>query len=503
MPRRADRGHASLPFGEPVAQGASRVAGAGTAPADGGGQELPGNPWLTIAGLYDRVDRALAGALPADQVWVRGEVQSISDRTGHCYMDLVDPADGGGEPGRVPVLKAKCWRTTWAAVRRQLATAGAEITPGTVVLVRGTLDVYRPRGEIGFIVSQVDVTALLGAMAERRRALVEALRAEGLLDRNRSRPEPALPLRVGLVASPGTEGYKDFLGQLDASGYAFRVTVVPATVQGTLAPESVASAIAALGAAVVDVVVVVRGGGARGDLLAFDSEPVARAIATSALPVWTGIGHSGDQSVADLVAQHAHSTPTACGHAVVARVAEAARALGDASRSVLAGATQALERSHRAHVDARRRLAGAARGQLDRGAGAVSGRAIRLASQGRRAVQRAEDRVRQQAARPVPLVRLGLAAAARTVEGRRRLLAAYDVGRQLRRGYTLTYDAAGRVLRSVRQVQVGGSLATRFADGSARSTVAAVDVAPATGGAGGAAAEPGDAGPWPPEEERR
>ena len=131
-----------------------------------------------------------------------------------------------------------------------------------------------------------------------------------------------MPLHVGVVTSPGSEAHRDFVGQLDRSGFAFQVYFEATLVQGAEAPDQIAAALTRLRLSPIDLAVVVRGGGARGDLAAFDSEPVASAIATAPFPVWTGIGHTGDRSVADEVAHRAMITPTQCGEAVVGRVAE-------------------------------------------------------------------------------------------------------------------------------------------------------------------------------------
>ena len=203
---------------------------------------------LSISELYDEVEQALARVFPRGrQLWVRGEVQSLSDRTGHCYIDLVDPETVGER--QVPVLRVKCWESTWRPLRADLAREGIELQAGMVVVLRGTLDFYRPRAEVGFILAEVDVTALLGRLAAERAALLRRLESEGLLERNRAVPVPDVPVRVGLVASPGTEGFRDFLGQLEASGFAFSVRVVPVTVQGPSAPAALAEAIGRPGAA--------------------------------------------------------------------------------------------------------------------------------------------------------------------------------------------------------------------------------------------------------------
>src|ERR1700691_2048228 len=215
---------------------------------------------LSIAALLDQVQAAITRAFPRGQlVWVRGEVQSITDRTGHCYIDLVDPDGPRGRDAKV--LKVNCWARTWAPMKAALAGQGIVLEVGTVVTLRGRVEFYAPRAQVNFIAVDVDVDALLGRLAARRAALLKALETEGLLRRNSSLLVPALALRVGLVASPGTEGFNDFLGQLEGSGMAFTVVVVPAQVQGSAAPAALARGITALAKAACDVVVLVRGGG--------------------------------------------------------------------------------------------------------------------------------------------------------------------------------------------------------------------------------------------------
>jgi exodeoxyribonuclease VII large subunit len=438
---------------------------------------------LSIGDLYDQVEDALGRAFPRTrQLWVRGEIHSFSDQTGrsgHCYLDLVDPDDGGGpgDRGRMaPALKVKCWKGTWGPMSRSLGQEGITLAEGMVVILRGTLDLYRPKGEIGFIMSELDVTALLGRLAEQRAALLRKLESEGLLRRNASVALPQVALRIGLVASPGTEGYRDFLGQLTGSPFGFDVRVVPVTVQGGDAPAAVAKAIAAQCRTDCDVVVVVRGGGSKADLAAFDAEVVARAIATATKPVWTGIGHTGDESVADIVAHRAFITPTECGHELVLRVGHwwaenvggVATQLGRTVPALLATAQQRDSR-------ARGRLTQAARSQLriHRERLVVrTGSVTRLAPL---SLEARQTGLRTHSARLGPLGMGHLAREGDRVRSWRRLLTAYDVDRQLERGYSLTLDAQGQLVRSVSELAQGSEIVTRLADGTARSRIEVVE----------------------------
>jgi exodeoxyribonuclease VII large subunit len=446
---------------------------------------------LSISGLYARIDRALKGALPGE-VWVTGEVRSfnVSSR-GHCYLDLVDPANARDNGS--PLLKVVCWSSRWSRVRSTLDQLGIVLDAGLVVRVKGEVQLYKPRGDISLILSELDTDALLGKVAAERARLVKALVDEDLLDRNRRIPFPRLPLRVGLVASPGTEGYRDLVGSLEASGMAFDVLVAPTQVQGRRAAASVAAAIHRLQAEHCDVLVVIRGGGSKADLATFDAEPVARAIATSDTPVWTGIGHTGDQSVADEVANRSFITPTECGQElarmviefwrtsidagqVVARMAaeritSTERSLDRQRRRVETGARSQTDRHADRLVHRARTLRGAARGQVDAhrnhlsvSGGILARSALRTLSGHRLEVERRADRLAALPARR-------LEAEALRVGQWRRLLGAYDYQRQLERGYSVTRDGSGRVIRSVSGVGPGSILHTRLPDGELVSTV--------------------------------
>jgi exodeoxyribonuclease VII large subunit len=430
---------------------------------------------LSIAALYGRVQAAIGRELPrARPLWVRGEIQSISDRTGHCYIDLVDP--DGARDRDTSVLKVNCWARTWVSLKAALDRQGIVLEPGTVVTLQGRVELYTPKGQLTFIAIDVDVTALLGRLAARRAALLRALESEGLLQQNRALPVPAIPLLVGLVASRGTEGYRDFTGQLEGSGFGFRVLHVPAQVQGGGAPKQITAALSVLFGSGCDLAVVVRGGGSKGDLAAFDTELVARAIAAAPIPVWTGIGHTGDQSVADVVANRAFVTPTECGQELVARVTERWAGVVGAAGVVIQRAVEAIEYVSRRDTRTRTRLCTSARNQLDRHVERLQARSSRLATAGPRCTESASLSLTQRSSRVGPAVRGQLHRQGDRVLSWRRLLAAYDVDRQLERGYTITLDEDGSLVRSAVGLAPETVLLTRFADGTVRSKVRDVEV---------------------------
>lgn len=423
---------------------------------------------LTVGEILNRVRNAAAREFRGP-VWVVGEIRKMDDRTGTLYLDLVEHGGGRFEGGDVSVAAA-CFKTRWRRLQAELADAGAELSPGREVRILGTVTVW-DSGRVFVELTAVDVAALVGRRAAERERVIRALAAEGLLERNGRLALPAVPLRVGLVGSEGSDGHRDFTGILDRSGFAFAVTFAHAAVQGAGAGAVLARALTRLAAAGgVDVVCLVRGGGT--ELDAFDAETLARAIAGCPVPVLTGVGHTADRCVADAVAHTACPTPTACAGSLVARVEAFCGTLATTGA----------------------RLAGAGAAHLARHGDAVASRAAALARGARREVGASALEVSRQARRLSPaaaaerlatreahlmaaVLRLR-AGGQRTVEGAARLHAAqltqfraHAPDRVLSRGYSLTRTADGRLVTDSADLAPGQSVTTAFARGRATSIV--------------------------------
>jgi exodeoxyribonuclease VII large subunit len=383
--------------------------------------------------------------------WVRGEIAKVYEK-GHVYVDLVDAGSASADTKR-PVLNAHCWATPWAPMKRKLASEGVTLKPGMVVSFFGYVDVYAPQGKIGFSITDIDVEGLLGDVARRRQELIARLLEEGLLHRNKSATLTSVPLRVGLVASPGTEGFSDFTGQLLNSGFSFDVILVKTLVQGEQAPPQIASAIELLDNHGVDVICLVRGGGSKGDLACFDDERVARAIAASSIAVFTGIGHTGDESVADLVAHTAAITPTKLGEDLVGVVEAWHEAhVRLPAQHIIAFTEDVLDEATSYLGERRRTIIFAVRDRLRSEERQLLGIRERLIIQGRHIV----------------------ANATQMLASNRQLLGAYDPVRRLAQGWSITTNANGGVISSIDDVNVGDEVHILVSDGSLTTQVTAM-----------------------------
>jgi exodeoxyribonuclease VII large subunit len=454
----------------------------------------------TVGELNRLIRQALARRFP-DEVWVEGEIRGLKrhERSGHVYFELVDSSADGRQADAV--IQVALYKSDKEAVNRLLKRVGAvRMDDGVHIRIRGSIDYYPPQGRLQLRMQWIDPEHTLGRLEAERRRLLDALRVEGLIDRNRSLPYPLLPLRVGLVTSVGSAAHQDFLHELTASRMAWKVRVVHAAVQGPAAEIEVAAALRTLGASDVDVIAVVRGGGARTDLAAFDTESVARTIAALAIPVLTGIGHETDQVVADLVAARASKTPTACAAQLVADATAAHERARRAWDAIAARSSAALDRhrhdletvaTHVRHTGLRtierraehversavrvvRRATDApveARHDVDRIASAIATRGIRLLDHAD--VTEVEHRRRLVTAAPRSLRRHGSDLASRAA-----IVAAADPTRLLARGWAIVRTADGAVVASVDDLEVGDELVTTVADGSVRSTVVATHAVP-------------------------
>ena len=406
-------------------------------------------PILEVGQFYELITSHLESAFGRRQPrWVRGEVSKVFEK-GHLYVDLVDAGSRSSDAKR-PVLNAHCWTSVWGPLKRRLADEGIVIKPGSVVSFFGYVDVYAPQGKIGFTVTAIDAQGLLGDVARRRAELIARLGAEGLLETNKRVAMSPVALRVGLVASPGTEGFNDFTGQLLNSGYGFDVTVVTTLVQGEQAPGQIVSAISRLDALGLDVIALVRGGGSKGDLACFDDERVARAIAQAATPVWTGIGHTGDESVADLVAHTRAITPTKLGEELVARVtAWDQRFVRVPAQRLVVALEAVLDEATEFVGERRRTMIFAVRDRLRSEERHLGSLRERLALQARHLLE----------------------AATTTLATNRQLLAAYDPARRLAQGWSIVTRADGSTVTSVADVAVGEAVRVRVSDGSLETTI--------------------------------
>lgn len=295
-------------------------------------------PALSVSELSSALKRTVEGAF--DHVRVRGEISGFKRHgSGHCYFTLKDDS---------ACIDAVIWRGQASALRFQ-PEDGAE------VIATGRLTTYSARSKYQIVIERLELAgqgALMALLDKRRRQLA----AEGLFDEERKRPLPFAPKLVGVVTSPTGAVIRDILHRL-ADRFPCHVLLWPTPVQGEGAAEKVAAAVAGFNAMTArpDVLIVARGGGSIEDLWAFNEEIVVRAIAGSAIPVISAVGHETDTSLTDFAAARRAPTPTAAAEMAVPVRAELAAFVAGLGNRAATCARRTQERG-RERLDALLRL---------------------------------------------------------------------------------------------------------------------------------------------------
>lgn len=431
-----------------------------------------------------QVNRAIGAALEdhfSDAFWVVGEVQGYDRdaakasqrKWGQIYFELIEK-----EPGSDTVkagIKALVWGDVHNAMRAKLLDVGGDLKfqDGLQVKLLCKIDFYWPRANLQLKVLDVDPHFTLGDMERARRELIDSLKNTGLFDRNRETTLPLVPLDIGLVTSDGSAAYHDFVEELRGSGYAFRLHFVDARMQGAETETDVPRAIAVLAKdPEVEAIVIIRGGGSRSDLIWFDKEKVARAVAVCPKPVLTGIGHEIDLSVTDLVAHTSRKTPTAVAQFLVEQARAYETALTEAARSVREFAREQLDSQSRALSDSARAWRESSGHFVSLSQKTLSTSRELLRASARRHLTILAERLKAAPARLEGGAKSVLRAQAERLESFRKECEFKDPRRILARGYSLIY-AGGRIAKSVRSVQVGEFIEARLSDGLVTANVLA------------------------------
>ena len=406
---------------------------------------------MTLFELNHIVRSVLESSLD-EEYWVEGEFADASvGFGGHFYGEVVQK-DAQGK-NIVARARVTCWARNYNIISlRFLKETGEALRRGLHVklLVRVTF-----HEQYGFALNILDVDSsfTLGDMAKRRKEIMNQLQQDGIINDNKELPLPSLLKHIAVVSSANAAGYGDFCNQLEHNDYGlfFHHHLFPAVMQGSNVEESVMTALAAIAdeSDRWDCVVIIRGGGATGDLSDFDSYPLAAAVAQMPIPVIVGIGHERDETVIDFVAHTRVKTPTAAAAFLIDNGTQQLARLDDLQNHIMQNVSLMCERQLRRMEQLTVLLTSAPRQRL----------LTELHH-----IQMLQSRYMQSAGFMLQNAKLKL----ENLEAR---YLALDPALQLKRGYSLTYTADGRLLRSSSDLHFGDQLITRLADGTVKSEV--------------------------------
>ena len=392
--------------------------------------------YLELKELLARVKEGVEDAFPG-RYWVKAEIGSWSPKAnGHCYLTLTQ--SDRGKP--VADIRAMIWKWHFPQLKAFFEQeSGQPLQAGITVLVRVQVSFSEMFG-MSLFIDDIDPAFTVGEQALAKKKAIEKLTAGGYLDMQQELALPRLPYHLAVITSKTAAGYGDFRRHLleNEAGYAFRLDLYEALMQGEQAPASIISALLEAQEQPCDAILILRGGGSEMDLACFDDYDLAVAIATCPAPVVTAIGHDRDFHIADLVANRSVKTPTALADLFLDAYAAEDALLDDLQSRVRRAVADRVNAMVRKVDSLAQRLRFAAGARIDRARAAL--------------------------------------------DLKEALIKASDPRKILSMGYALVTGRDGKVLKSVAPVAAGDRIGVRFADGTISAVVHEVKQMPGQAG---------------------
>lgn len=392
-------------------------------------------PIFTVFQLTTGIQNLL-GTVFSD-VRVSGEISDLKQSgPGHCYFLLKDES-------------AQLSAVLWSRLRPK----GLELRDGLEVVCTGKIEVYPPRGSYQLVVSSVEPKGL-GALEREFLKLKQRLAEEGLFDAEHKKPLPRNIRRVGVVTSPDGAAVHDFLQVLRRRWCGVDVCIYPSAVQGAGASETLASGVEFFnryaGRLGIDCIVVTRGGGSMEDLWEFNAERLLRAIYDSELPVISAVGHEIDVTLCDLVADRRALTPSEAAEIISPNVQDASQRLDTASERLKLAVENVLS------------IQSARLQHLEQSP--VFRFPYRKMDELTQSLDVLEERLKTRFDAKFQRIQTQTAALISRLE-------ALSPLKVMNRGYSVTFRESGEMIHSVREVNSGEKIRTRFQDGECVSRV--------------------------------
>jgi exodeoxyribonuclease VII large subunit len=289
-------------------------------------------PHQKLSVLVDEIQEVIRGHFNHQLYWVVAEVSShkfYANQDRH-YLELIEKNDQQLEP--LAKIKATVWKEGAARIREFESQTGQRFQDGLQVLVQVKVQFHASYG-LSVTITDINIDFTLGNVARQRQETIRRLMEENpgkvwregerLVTYNQTLLLPVVVQRIALIGSPNSEGYGDFMHTITQNQfqYKFHIDTYQSSVQGASAEQELVHTLIAIYQSnqPYDIVVIIRGGGAKTDFLVFETYAVSRAIARFPIPVITGIGHLGDQSIADMMAYIAMNAPTKVAEYIIAQ----------------------------------------------------------------------------------------------------------------------------------------------------------------------------------------
>lgn len=450
----------------------------------------------TLAGIAEDIRQTLAGRYPG-MFWVRAEMNKLNryPQSGHCYPDLVERSAGK----IVAEMRAVIWKDDYQRINDHfLSVLGAPLKEGVALLLQARI-AYSPVYGLSLRILDIDPSWTLGELEKEKRETIARLKREGLFDRNRMLTPALLPGRIAVISVETSKGYADFRSLIDGNTWGYNIfhMLFPALLQGDQAVASITGQLERIRSVAghFDAVAIIRGGGGDVGLTCYNHYELARAVALFPIPVITGIGHSTNETVTEMVAFRNAITPTDLAGYILQAYHNYSVPLKKAEEVIVRSATRILADEKRALATGTKWFSTAAGAALERER-YRTGKLARVLATGpvfviraaRQRIMLEPERVHSASNRLIASNRHFLSGYAdglqcttdshlmeadRCIAGLEKQIALLDPVNILRRGYSITLSG-GVPVTSITGINEGAPLVTRVADGTITSKAISV-----------------------------
>jgi exodeoxyribonuclease VII large subunit len=438
-------------------------------------EQYSGIPVFTLSELNTAIKATLELAFP-ESVWVVAEISEIRcNSKGHCYLELVERE----EEETIAQIKANIWAYTFRNLASKFEkTTGETLKQGMKVLLQVNVTFHEIYG-LSLNVKDIDPTYSLGAMARKKREVIERLTKEGLINLNKQIPLPLVPQRIAVISSATAAGYGDFIDHIDDNPYGYKIfyKLYQSLMQGQEAEASIIAALKQIRGHIKlhDAVVIIRGGGSQIDLSCFDTYSLAVEVAKFPLPVITGIGHERDDTVVDMVVHTKLKTPTAVAEFLILGMSSFEERLSDAQSTLVIRAKELLrEENHRLQYlmqQFRHIVRDRFNGEINR----IETALHRLIHGTTQVIDGNNNKLKLDVNRLVGGLKIVFQEHKNKIKHFEQAIRLLDPINVLQRGYSITY-LREKAIKDSSELQAGDIIRTKVYKGSVNSKVEAIDV---------------------------
>ena len=389
----------------------------------------------------------------SESYWVQAELSDVRENNGHCYMELIQKDERSNTP--IAKARASCWRNTWMLIRPYFErVTGQTMHSGMKVLLQVHAQFHENFGFSWFI-EDINPEFTIGDMARKRLEIIRQLKEEGVYDLQKELHIPMFAQHIAVISSETAAGYGDFCDQLinNDFGFHFATRLYPAIMQGEGVEQSVISALNRINEDIeqgvaIDVVVIIRGGGATSDLSGFDTLELAENVANFPIPIITGIGHERDESVLDMISHTRVKTPTAAAALLIENLMEVWQTVQSLEDRITSVVSDRIKREYQ---------------QLEHFSKTIPLQFAMLQQKNQFLLDTITNNLR-------PLLKRYMMQESHQLEMLGQRIKALDPQVLLLRGYSITLHD-GKAVRDVKKLKSGDEIETRVAYGTIKSIV--------------------------------